>query len=75
MKTASYLVIVRLFLFLPLTAMLSYAADSEGSKDHLRLKRYEGSEIVKYDHRDYDSLVIPLGNVSISQMLRGPREV
>ena len=36
-------------------------ADIEGSADHPGVKRYEGSEIIKYDVRAYDELTIALG--------------
>ncbi len=75
MKTALYILIVTVSLFLSMTALLSYAADIDGSKDHPRFKRYEGSEIVKYDYRDYDSLVIPLGKAPDSQTLVDSRQV
>ena len=35
--------------------------DSEGSKDHPLLRRYEGAMIVKYDHKEYDAYALPVG--------------
>lgn len=46
-----------------------FAADILGSKDHRLLKRYEGSEIVKYEFHEYDSLTIPLGKAKSSSEL------
>ncbi len=39
------------------------AEDIEGSSDHPILKRYEGSEIKKYDKREFDEYVLLLGEV------------
>ena len=37
------------------------AADLKGSADSPLLPRYEGSSIVQYSLKDYDSMTIPLG--------------
>lgn len=50
------------FLFLCALAPASAnAADLKGSKDSPLLPRYEGSSIVTYSQKEYDSLVVPLG--------------
>ncbi len=41
-------------------------ADIEGSADHSGVKRYEGSEIVKYAFREYDDLTIAMGKARSS---------
>lgn len=41
-----------------------HAEDVKGSKDPLGLKRYEGSEIVRYEERAFDEYVIPLGKLT-----------
>ncbi|MFA5902603.1 MAG: DUF4892 domain-containing protein [Desulfobacula sp.] len=46
-----------------------FAADIEGSKDHKLFKRYEGSEIIKYEFHEYDGLTIPLGKAKSSSEL------
>lgn len=69
MKTIVCVALSAVLFFLQMTVMLVVAADVEGSKDHTLFKRYEGSEIVKYEHRKYDSLIIPLGKASNSTTL------
>mgnify|MGYP001764476988 CR=1 FL=1 len=50
------------FLFFCVLAPVSAgAADLKGSKDSPLLPRYEGSSIVTYSQKEYDSLVVPLG--------------
>jgi outer membrane protein OmpA-like peptidoglycan-associated protein len=46
------------------------AADVAGSKDHPIVSRYAGSEILKFDARDFDGYVLPLGPVQDKR--RGP---
>ncbi|AGF77125.1 outer membrane protein/peptidoglycan-associated (lipo)protein [Desulfocapsa sulfexigens DSM 10523] len=75
MKATISVALVQLFFILPITAALGLAADIEGSRDHPQFKRYEGSEIVKYEHRKYDSLIIPLGKATNSQTLKDSREI
>jgi outer membrane protein OmpA-like peptidoglycan-associated protein len=41
-------------------------ADIEGSADHPGVKRYEGSEIIKYEVRAYDEFTIALGKARSS---------
>ena len=57
------------------SAVTSVAADIEGSKDHPLLKRYEGSEIIKYEQRKYDSLTIALAKARSSSELVEARTV
>jgi len=67
---AKFVIVVLFFsLFLPMPMASTFAADIEGSKDHPGFKRYEGSEIIKYDHRAYDSLIIALGKARNSKEL------
>ena len=40
---------------------LALAEDVQGSRDHPRLSRFAGSEIMGYDHRAFDEFVLPLG--------------
>ncbi len=51
------------------------AADLEGSTDHPLVKRYEGSEIIKYEYRKYDGLSIALGKAKNSSELVEARRV
>ncbi|MDT8284726.1 MAG: DUF4892 domain-containing protein [Thermovirgaceae bacterium] len=44
-----------------LVPSLCLGADIDGSKDSPLLRRYEGSFIVQYSMKEYDSAVIPLG--------------
>lgn len=39
------------------------AADVAGSKDHPVVSRYAGSEILKYEEKDFDSFTLPTGQV------------
>lgn len=55
------------FLLLFFTAL--HAKDLPESRDHPALKRYEGSEIIKYDYRQYEAHTIPLGQAKNSQTL------
>jgi len=57
-----------LFVFI-LPVGVTLAADVEGSSDHRLFKRYEGSEIIKYEFHEYDSLTIPLGKAKSSTEL------
>lgn len=59
-------------------AFAAHAADVAGSKDHPVVSRYAGSEILKYDEKDFDSYTLPTGQVrdrrsgpSASQALEG----
>lgn len=52
-----------------LPSSLLFAADIVGSKDHRLFKRYEGSEIIKYEFHEYDSLAIALGKAKSSSEL------
>lgn len=42
---------------------MSYASDVAGSKDHPVVSRYAGSEILKYESKDFDSFTLPTGQV------------
>lgn len=55
------LFLVLVFLVPFLVPSLCIGADIEGSRDSPLLKRYEGSFIVQYSFKEYDSTVIPLG--------------
>lgn len=59
--------IIPRFISLILLALLitpaGYADDVEGSSDHPMVSRYEGSSIVDYDFREFDSYEILLGKV------------
>jgi len=46
-----------------------FSADIAGSKDHRLFKRYEGSEIIKYEFHEYDGLTIALGKAKSSSEL------
>lgn len=64
--------IFRIMTFSVLGTFLSsslFAADIVGSKDHRLFKRYEGSEIIKYEFHEYDSLTIALGKAKSSSEL------
>lgn len=57
---------------------VAHAADVSGSKDHPVVSRYAGSEILKYEVKDFDSFSVPTGQVrdrrsgaSSSQALEG----
>jgi len=54
------LFILLFFSFLPLLA----AADLPGSKDPAGIKRYEGSQIVRYEQLQFDRFVLPLGKMT-----------
>lgn len=51
------------------------AADLEGSADHPLVKRYEGSEIIKYTYHKYDGLTVALGKANNSSELAEARRV
>lgn len=44
-------------------ALSARAADVAGSKDHPIVSRYAGSEILKYETKDFDSFTLPTGPV------------
>ncbi len=50
--------------FLALCISVASAADLPGSKDPYGIKRYEGSEIVRYEQIQFDRLVLPLGKMT-----------
>lgn len=54
--------LVFLMSFFPVS--LASGADIKGSKDSPLLRRYEGSFIVQYSAKEYDSTVIPLGKTA-----------
>lgn len=57
--------IVLLAGLLNVTAVLALDGrkDVEGSKDHPLLKRYQGSALVKYDHKEFNEYELPLGQL------------
>lgn len=59
-----------LTLFLIMGVIPAQAKDITGSKDHPLLKRYEGSDIVKYSQNAYDSYSIPIEPSKNSTTLR-----
>ncbi len=75
MKTWNTITCMFFLLFVILSTGTAKSADIDGSKDHLQLKRYEGSEIVKYDFRAYAELIIPLGKAKHSQELEDSMHV
>ncbi len=44
--------------------ILSFAADIPGSRDPEGIKRYEGTEIVRYEKLAYEKFVVPLGKMT-----------
>jgi outer membrane protein OmpA-like peptidoglycan-associated protein len=46
------------WLALTLPAAATFAADIEGSRDHSLMSRYEGSEIIGYDQREFDQFAL-----------------
>jgi outer membrane protein OmpA-like peptidoglycan-associated protein len=44
-------------------AFIAHAADVAGSKDHPVVSRYAGSEILKYEVKDFDSFALPTAQV------------
>lgn len=46
---------------LAILASASHAADVAGAKDHPVVSRYAGSEILKYEAKDFDSFSLPAG--------------
>ncbi len=75
MAKNSLMTLASLIVLSCLLAAPSFAADIEGSKDHPQLKRYEGSEIIKYEQRKYDSLTIALGKAKNSSELVEARTI
>ncbi len=63
------------FLTLVISVPATLGADIDGSKDHPSLKRYEGSEIIKYEFREYDSYTVALGKAPTSQSLVQSKEI
>jgi outer membrane protein OmpA-like peptidoglycan-associated protein len=64
-----------LFFLLCFQTSQSGAEDIEGSRDHPMFKRYEGSEIVRYSFREFDTFTLPLGMAPHSGKLSKFREV
>ena len=60
MKITGYFFGLLIFVLVCLPASLA-AKDLDGSRDHSLVKRYEGSEIIRYKHSSFDSIAIPLG--------------
>ena len=74
--TGKYLITVVSFLVIScFLAVPGSGTDLEGSKDHPLLKRYEGSEIIKYEYRKYDGMTIALGKARSSSELVESRMV
>ena len=46
------------------SATICAAADLSGSKDPAEIKRYEGSEIIRYEKIAYNSFIVPLGRMT-----------
>ena len=47
-----------------LATICAHAADLPGSKDPANIKRYEGSEIIRYEQFKFDQYVVPLGKMT-----------
>lgn len=65
LRVSAYVIFVSVFI-LALTLFGHqelFAGDITGSSDHPLLKRYKGSEIKKYDKREFDEYVLLLGEV------------
>lgn len=58
MRTTPIAVLTCLFL-----GSMAHASDVAGSKDHPVVSRYAGSEILKYEEKDFDSFSLPTGQV------------
>jgi outer membrane protein OmpA-like peptidoglycan-associated protein len=69
MKTIAITVLAGLLLALGIMSGPALAKDLPGSKDHPLVKRYEGSEILKYEQKQYDSRVMALGRAENSKKL------
>ena len=69
MKTKVVMVIAGLMLLIGTLSGSALAKDLPGSKDHPLVKRYEGSEILKYEQKQYDSQVMALGPAENSKKL------
>lgn len=57
----------RITFFILLSAVFTtsaFAADLPGSKDPAEIKRYEGSEIVRYEQVAFDKFTVPLGKMT-----------
>jgi OmpA-OmpF porin, OOP family len=65
-KNFSALVILVVMSF-ALSVISADAGDVEGSKDHPLISRYADSEIIGYETREYDTLLLPLGRTSAGQ--------
>lgn len=59
-------------IFFALSVGTVYANDVEGSKDHSLISRYADSEIIGYETREYDALILPLGRTSADQRTGAP---
>ncbi len=59
-----------LLLFLILGGIPVIAEDIPGSQDHPLLKRYNGSDIIKYDRKSFDTYTIPLAPSKSSSKLQ-----
>jgi len=70
-KNLSALLILVVMSF-ALSAISAYAGDVEGSKDHFLISRYIDSEIIGYEEREYDALILPLGRTSADQRTGAP---
>lgn len=57
-------IVTRIVVFLFLSVTNLYALDVPGSKDPAGIKRYEGSEIIRYENITFDSYVVPLGKMT-----------
>lgn len=60
MKIISKIII----LFLFVSTVNLFALDLPGSKDPVGIKRYEGSEIIRYENIAFDSYIVPLGKMT-----------
>ena len=53
-----------LFLLFSSLSTSVFAADLPGSKDPAEIKRYEGSQIIRYEHVAFDKFTVPLGKMT-----------
>src|SRR4030042_2602200 len=71
-KKVYFALLTAAVIFFAVYAGTLYAEDVEGSKDHSLVSRFADSEIIGYEAREYDALILPLGRTSADQRTGAP---
>lgn len=72
-KIVFYLLSVTLFALLAASNGFAQENDVKGSNDHSMISRFPGSSILRYDLKEFDEYVLPLGKVAKGKLTKSQK--